>query len=209
MAETIFITAEKIEYVDLDAEVVEFNDCSLSEYACASLLDEYLHQLGVPHEEDLDGVVLAVMESTFKVTGANGVTLREGNLPDPEVHGKILEILQDPRDFGKVGEYHMQISTKGFDLYRNGEFAYRRKDVTRTNIAQILVEVTMDFLEKEPDSPILQVNDIDDVYVEVKPECVALVQISTGLREEYEGYMRAEDFQGLVVASVQDWREND
>lgn len=209
MTETIFISSEKVEYVDLDAEVVEFNTSSLPEDACATLLDEYLHQLEIPHVEDLDGVVLAVMESTYKVTGVNGVTIREGDLPDLTAHGRILEILKDPRDFGKVGEYHIRISTKGFDLYRNGEFAYRRKDITWTDIAQILVEVTMDFLEKEPDSPILQVNNIDDVYVEVKPEYVALVQISTGLRETYEGYMELEDFQGLVVASVQEWREND
>lgn len=209
MAETIFISAEKIEYVDLDAEDIEFNTASLSEYACAALLDEYLHQLEAPHVEGLAGVVLAVTESSYKVTGANGVTIQTGDLPDPTAHGRILEILKDPRDFGKVGEYHMQISTKGFDLYRNGEFAYRRKDIPQVDIVQILVDVTIDFFNKEPDSPILRVVDVDDVYVEVKPEHVALVQISTGLREEYKGYMRVEDFQGLVVASVQDWRENE
>lgn len=209
MTETIFISAEKIEYVDLDAEDIEFNTASLSEYACATLLAEYLHQLGVPLEVGLAGVVLAVTESTYKVTGANGVTIQTGDLPDPTAHGRILEILKDPRDFGKVGEYHMQISTKGFDLYRNGEFAHRRKDVTQTDIAHILVEVATDVLVKVPDSPILQVDDVDDVYVEVKPEHVAIVQISTGLREEYKDYMRVEDFQGLVVASVQDWRENE
>lgn len=209
MAETIFISAEKIEYVDLDAEVVEFNTSSLSEYSCASLLDEYLHQLEIPHDEGLDGVVLAVMESSYKVTGANGVTLRAGDLPDPTAHGKILKILKDPRDLGKVGEYHMRISTKGFDLYRNGEFMYRRKDLARTDIIQILVEVVVDFLKKEPDSPLLQVDNIDDVYVEVKPEYVALVQTSTGLQEKYEDYMHVGDFEGLVVGSVQDWRENE